>query len=582
MSYPILYGPSETAFTSNGLGALTDVISCTVSEERNGLFELELAYPVTGRHFNDIGISSIIAAEPAYGKARQPFRIYRMTSPINGKVTFYARHISYQLNFIPTRPFSAASLADALTGLKTNAAQACPFTLVADFTNPSSYVVLLPASIRSLLGGRENSILSVYGGEWEWNGYNCILHQARGVDRGVTLRYGKNLTDLVQEKNIEETYTAVLCYWKSTEDGVAPVVSSLVPAPTVSHYPFTRTLILDVSSEFDNQPTVTQLNEYAAQYITDNGIGVPSVSIRVEFIDLARTMEYKDIAPLESVYLCDTVTVIFDKLGISTTAKVVSTTYDVLAERYTSIELGDPRNTLAKTIEDQIQTTKQMLTKEETAREIDRATGVLNAGTRGHVIINRNSEGYANEILFLDNANVAQAVNVLRINMNGIGFSSGGYAGTYHQAWTMDGVLSLGGVNNSYGKLQIKNAAGNTIGVWDVDGIDIDEGTIGDFELTMAYGRQILQSSDQCTGISGKPDNVEGYYLYAGWRSQRDFNFAVNDRGQTKINGEIIYNGDLLEDLISASVDDTSEDDPNEVDDAAESAGIHSDGTVDP
>lgn len=582
MSYPILYGPSETAFTSNGLGALSDAISCVVSEERNGLFELELTYPVTGRHFGDIAISSIIAAEPAYGKARQPFRIYKMTSPINGKVTFFARHISYQLSFIPTRPFTAASLADALTGLKANAAQACPFTLTADFTNPSSYVVLLPASIRSLLGGRENSILSVYGGEWEWNGYNCILHQARGADRGVTLRYGKNLTDLVQEKNIEETYTAVLCYWKSTEDGVAPVVSSLVPAPTVSHYPFTRTLILDVSSEFDNQPTVTQLNEYAAQYITDNGIGVPSVSIRVEFIDLARTMEYKDIAPLESVYLCDTVTVIFEKLGISTTAKVVSTTYDVLAERYTSIELGDPRSTLAKTIEDQIESTKQMSTKEDTAREIDRATGMLNAGRRGHVIINRNQEGYANEILFLDNANVAQAQYVLRINMNGIGFSSTGYAGPYYQAWTMDGTLSLGGIDNNFGTLQILDADGTVIGSWTDEGIDIDEGTIGDFELTQRYGRQILQSIDECTGMSGQPNVSSGYYLWAGWRAANDFNFAVDDNGNTSVNGGFYYNGDLLEDLISASVDDTSEDDPDEVDDAAESAGIHSDGTVDP
>lgn len=582
MSYPILYGPSETAFTSNGLGALSDVISCVVSEERNGLFELELTYPVTGRHFSEIAISSIIAAEPAYGKARQPFRIYKMTSPINGRVTFFARHISYQLSFIPTRPFTAASLADALTGLKTNAAQACPFTLTADFTNPSSYVVLLPASIRSLLGGNNNSILAVYGGEWEWNGYNCILHQARGANRGVTLRYGKNLTDLTQEKNIEETYTAVLCYWKSTEDGVAPVVSNLIPAPTVSNYPFTRSLILDVSNEFDNQPTVAQLNAYATQYITDHGIGVPSVSLKVEFIDLARTMEYKDIAPLESVYLCDTVTVIFEKLGISTTAKVVSTTYDVLAERYTSIELGDPRSTLAKTIEDQIQTTKQMLTKEETAREIDRATGMLNAGTRGHVIINRNSDGYANEILFLDNSNVAQAQYVLRINMNGIGFSSTGYAGPYYQAWTMDGTLSLGGIDNNFGTLQILDSDGEVIGKWDVEGIEIDEGTIGDFELTQRYGRQILQSIDERTGISGQPNDPDGYYLYAGWRSNNDFNFAVNDRAQTKVNGQFIYNGTLLETLISDAVDASSEDDATEIDDEFTNNGYASDGTVTP
>ena len=578
--YPVLFSKNATSFTDQGLGALSDTISCTVLEERNGMFELELVYPETGRHFSELEINAIIAAVPAYGKARQPFRIYKMTSAIKGKVTFFARHISYQLNYIPTLPFSAASLADALTGLKANAAQACPFTLSADFTSSASYVVSLPASIRSLLGGNDNSILDIYGGEWEWDNYNCILHQARGEDRGVTLRYGKNLTDLTQEKNIGDTYTAVLCYWKSTEDGVTPVISHLTPAPTASQYPFTRTLILDVSNEFKNRPLVSDLDAYATQYIADHNIGIPSVSLRVSFIDLARTTEYKDIAPLESVYLCDIVTIVFERYNISTSAKVISVTYDVLAERYVEIELGDPRSTLTRTIEEQIQSAKQMSTKEDTAREIDRATGVLNAGRRGHVIINRNSEGYANEILFLDNANVAQAVNVLRINMNGIGFSSNGYAGPYYQAWTMDGTLSLGGINNHYGTLQILDVDGTVIGRWTDEGIDIDEGTIGDFELTQRYGRQILQSIDECTGMSGQPNVSSGYYLWAGWRAANDFNFAVDDNGNTSVNGGFYYNGTLLETLISDAVDSTSGDDSSEIDDVFTDNGYGSDGTI--
>lgn len=598
---PVLFAPSATTFTTNGLGTLTDCISCSVKEERNGEYELEMAYPVSGQHFSDIEISGIICAEPARGRTRQPFRIYKITRPINGKVKICAQHISYQLTHIPVFPFSAQSLDHALDGFLTNAAQPCPFTFTADFTSSASYAMSTPASIRSMLGGTRGSIIDVYGGEWEFDGYSCILHRARGENRGVTLRYGKNITDINQETNIQNTYTGIVAYWKSTESDVS-VNGTLVQSPTSANFPYPRSIVMDVSDKFDNQPTVAQLNAYAAAYIERNGIGVPAVSIKVNFVDLSRTMEYAEIAPLEQVFLCDTVTVIFEKLGISTTAKVVSTTYDVLAERYTEIEIGSKRTTLATTIEDQLESISYMSTREQTAREIDRATGVLNAGTRGHVIINRNSDGYANEILFLDNENIAAAVNVLRINMAGIGFSSTGYQGPYYQSWTMDGHFSLGGVNNAYGDFQILDGSGNPLGEWDKDGLkfydsaqhilmllnhsglylrDVSGGTIaqmtanglniykgtisgvtidiargndiglycdgtqfqfGDFEVNDAYGRQILESTDEMTGMSGEPDDEAGLYLWAGYRSDGDYSFVVNSAGAYTQYGSNTYN----------------------------------------
>ena len=177
---PILFSPTTTDFTTNGIGRLSDAISCKVHEARNGEFELEMQYPMTGKHFGDIVHSAIIAAKPSARRSLQAFRIYKISKPLNGRVTINAQHISYQLSFIPVSPFSAASLANALTGFKTNAAEACPFTLSADFTSTSSYAVPLPVSIRSYLGGTRGSILDVYGGEWEWNNYICILHQSRG------------------------------------------------------------------------------------------------------------------------------------------------------------------------------------------------------------------------------------------------------------------------------------------------------------------------------------------------------------------------------------------------------------------
>ena len=237
---PILFAPSSEIFTSNGIGRLSDAISCVVKEERNGIFTLEMVYPDTGKHYSSIVHSAIIAAVPSARRGLQAFRIYKITKPLNGKVTVLAQHISYQLSFIPVSPFSADNLTNALAGFKTNAAEDCPFTLAADFTKDSSYAVPLPVSIRSYLGGTKGSILDIYGGEWEWNNYACILHQNRGQDNGYTIRYGKNLIDIKQEQNIENTYTGIYPYWQSEETTIT-LTEKVIHAATAANFPFQRT-----------------------------------------------------------------------------------------------------------------------------------------------------------------------------------------------------------------------------------------------------------------------------------------------------------------------------------------------------
>lgn len=469
---PILFDSKATAFNTNGIGRLKDCISCVVTEERNGIYECELTYPVTGQHYSDIEISRIVVVKVSWSGNLQAFRIFRISRPINGQVTISCRHISYQLSYIPFRAFSASSLKGALAGFKSNALEPCPFTLTSDFDNSSSYAIPLPASIKSYLAGREGSIIDVYGNgaEWEWDNYNCILHKNRGADRGVILRYGKNIKDLKQEINIENTITGILPYWNSENSRV--ILSKPIEAATAANFPFPRTVVMDFSDKFDNAPTVAQLTNITNQYISQNKIGIPSVSMDVSFIDLAGTVEYKHLAPTD-IRLCDTVTVDFVKLGIQTKAKVVKIEYDVLAERYNNIEIGDGRTTFSATVEEQAQQISARPTMSQMRDDIDRATGVLNSGLRGHVIINRNQEGWANEILFLDNENIAQAKNVLRINNNGIGFSSTGYNGPYYQSWTIDGHFALGGVNNAYGDFEILDGSGKKLGEWDKDGLKL-------------------------------------------------------------------------------------------------------------
>ena len=658
---PILFDSRATTFSTNGLGRLSDAIQCAVTEERNGIYEMTMLYPIDGKHYKDIGTSSIIVVKASPRAGLQAFRVYKITRPINGRVGISCRHISYQLNYIPVRPFSAASLANALAGFKTNALEPCPFTLTADFTSSSSYAIALPGSIRSWLGGREGSILDVYGNgaEWEWNNYSGILHARRGADYGVALRYGKNITDLQQETNIENTITGVLPYWNSDDTRV--VLSSPVESPTAGNFPFPRTVVLDFSDKFENAPSEAALRAAAQSYITANKVGVPKVSITVTAVNMADVLEFKGNAAVEDIGLCDTITVQFEKLGVQEKAKIVRTEYDVLRERWNSFEVGDVRTTLAMTIEDQLQAISIRPTTAQAQRAVDRATGVLNSGLRGHVIVNRNAEGWSNEILFLDNENIAQARNVIRINSAGIGFSSTGYNGPYYQSWTIDGHLSLGGINNHYGDFMVLDEngiptvemdksglrlwrtkaigylsngrmyrdpaltqlitpeqgavyydlVGGTFYIWNgssyatphgheglnarmtTEGLGLyngeidlkwngetgiyfkagesggsDELMIGDFMVNTDYGRQIWESSDEMTGMSGEPEDYGGYFLWAGWRDDSDFAFAVEDQGgggddNVVINGHLIVNGtDILEYIRSIEVKDDDDEGP--------------------
>ena len=474
---PILFAANATSFVTNGIGRLSDAISCTVHEARNGEFELEMEYPVDGAHYADIVHSTIIVAKPSARRSNQAFRVYKITKPMRGTVTVLAQHISYQLSWIPVSPFTAANLTNALAYFKSMSAESNPFSFSADFTSDNDFAVPIPTSIRSYMGGRAGSILDIYGGEWLFDNYAVRLCKARGEDNGYTIQYGKNLTDLTQEESILNTYTGVYPYWGS-EGTTVTLPEKVIHASTASNFPFQRTLVKDFSEKFDGMPTVAQLRNYTNAYIRANGIGIPAVNLSIDFVNLPDTEEYKSLLTgAKNLDLCDTVTVIFAKLGISTKSKVVDIVWNVLKERYDSIQVGTARSSLSGTIEETIKSVDAAATVSQVAQKIDRATGVLNAGTRGHIVMNRNEAGFANEILALNNDNIASATRVLRINMNGIGFGDS-YSGPFRQAWTIDGHLTLGGVNNSIGVFHILDNQGVEIGRWDKDGIWVKSGSI--------------------------------------------------------------------------------------------------------
>lgn len=435
---PILFESTENNFDTNGIGILADAIFCEVTYERNGILELEMQYPITGIHYKEIKTRNIILASPNPVENTQPFRIYRITKPLNGIITIYAEHISYDLSGIPVSPFTAGSAAEAMSMLQSSAAIESPFTFWTDKETVATMSVVAPASTRSLLGGQQGSVLDVYGGEYQFDRYTVRLYNQRGMNRGVSIRYGKNLTSLEQDENISSVYTGVYPYWMDNDNNLVTLPEKILNAPGT--YNFTRIMALDLSQEFESAPTEEQLRNRANTYMTANNIGVPKVSLDVSFIQLEQTEEYKNIALLERVELCDTVNVEFPELGVSATAKCVKTVYDVLQERYTSVELGEARTNIADTIADQQQKIEKAPTTSAMQKAINNATNWLTSAD-GYVIAVKDDNGTWKEILFLDTPSAETAKNVLRINTNGIGFSTNGVNGPYRNAWTIDGSL---------------------------------------------------------------------------------------------------------------------------------------------
>lgn len=434
---PILYSPTTTSFTTGGIGKLIDAGSCIVTEERNGSYELEMTYPITGHLYDEIKQRSIIFAKPSPAQSEQPFRVYRITKPLNKVVTIYAAHISYDLSGIPVTNFTSQSVQAALTALTTSSVISNPFAFWSDKTNSGVMEIETPTPCRTIL----SNILDVYGGEYEFDKYTVKLHSQRGFDNGVSIKYGKNLTDLEQDENCSNVYTGVLPYWTGNETTVS---GSVVNAPGT--YDFTRILPVDFTSDFEEQPSTTQLDNAATNYISANNIGIPEVNLTVSFVHLNQTEEYKNLGIFERVELGDTIKVEFAAMGVSSTARCVKTVYNTLLERYDNVELGEVKKGLADTISSQtssiIDISKNSGVSSAVKAAIIAASEAITGQKGGSVILHDTRGGNKpNELLFLDNDDISQAQKVWRFNLSGFGYSSNGYEGPFTTAITRDGSI---------------------------------------------------------------------------------------------------------------------------------------------
>lgn len=444
---PILYKPDA----KTKIGWLAEASDCQCTEERNGVFELEFQYPMLGRYAADLVIDRYVKAKPNATAANQFFHIRKVSKPINGMFTVSCEHISYALSGYPVPTVSASGNAQVainaiLTAAKNQLGKDTGFSVATTDITLSSSIALTNVSARAALGGVSGSVLDVYGGEYEFDNHTIKLHRARGKDRGVRIAYGRNMTELKCDIDMDSAYTGIYGYVKNDN-----VDLHSYKAVTNSSGINAKTLIRDFSSDFsggDGEITQSGLDSAVAAYAAANDINSPTVSMTVSFVDLSQSPEYASFSALESVSLCDTVQIYHKDLNINIKAKVIKTVYDVLRERYTSIDLGSPRANFADVIKQTVNEAKDLRGQLVSAKSdltaayekaIADATAAITGNSGGYVRLNPSQN--PQEILIMDTPDISTAKNIWRFNLSGFGHSSGGYSGPYRTAVTQDGHI---------------------------------------------------------------------------------------------------------------------------------------------
>lgn len=595
---PILYQTitEGTVPAHYGIGALTDCLSCEVTEERNGAYELQMTYAAQGIHASEIQLNYYIKAKPNFTDDPQIFRIYKIGKTINGRFDVYAQHISYDLSGKVIYGGSANNIVTACAVLE---AVAGGFTIDTTKETIGNFNITEPSSIKSWFGGKQGSLLDVYGtGEWKYDNFHCRLMINRGADRGVQIRYGKNLTDLNQDLDSSNLYTHVVSFWKN--DITVVRGDSYATGLVLDTQKF---LILDATGEFEEEPTVADLNSYTQDYISNHNLTAPTNSITLKFQQTGTLVERVD--------LCDTVTVFFEELDITAKFKCIKTKWDVLAERYIENEFGDPRTSIADTIaggssvaatgtdataramaqqalniandkrrvfittpvppydigdlwidEEKIFFCSTARGANESFSEDDwtsvdtvdsttledaiaNATTWITGGIGGYVIIHRNPEGKPYELIISDSETItANTAKVWRWNINGLGYSSTGYNGTFTTAITADGhfvadfidvgtldankievknlnatmftgaMIQLGGYQNQDGTLVLRNAQNTIIGVLDTNGMEFFGETVNGITPSVVFDKNGM------TGYSDK-DHKDTSAIF--WTQKEEF-----------------------------------------------------------
>ena len=361
---PILFNKNEQSFDTYGLGEL-NVTKGTVTRERNGNYTLYAEIPVNDPAVAILEKEMKLKADAGLRTKNQTFEISRIVKDSSSIVKIYGQHISHKLEYMALRNATVfnGSAYSALAIWKGALIGDLRFDVWSDIQTVGKGVfdISKMENARQALGGVEGSILDIYGGEYEFDNMTIRLHKQLGRTAPTVLEYGRNILSAESDETIESTYTSVLPFATYTPDKPEGDTSDSQPDPVTvtlpenyvdskykALYAHRRIKVVDFSSEFKSDskskdiPTADKLRKLTTDYMERNAIGKPKINTKIEYADLAKTLDYADNGWIEELELCDIVPIYYPQISLTDeTAKVTTITYDFVHERHESVEFGD-------------------------------------------------------------------------------------------------------------------------------------------------------------------------------------------------------------------------------------------------
>lgn len=466
-----LYDSKEINFKHNGLIVLSDYTVCKVTEELNGSFELELEHPLDERQkWKQLLEGNIIKADG------QLFRIYRKIKSLKG-IKVNARHIYYDLldNFLEdVRPTNLSGSA-AVAWVLSHTQYVHPFTSLGDVSGSDTKYFVRKNPIEAI-----KEIINTWGGELVRNNFEIKLLQARGLDRGVLVSYGKNVQGIEETLDMDGLCTRLMPVGK---DGLL-ITEKYIDSKYINNYAHPIIKVV----EFTDIETETELRAAAINYILDSKCDIPKFNYKIDFLELSKTEEYKNYAVLERVYEGDTVTIKHKKLFINLKAKVIKVSKIINSDgtiRIEKIELGSFEENIATSINKSIQGVKKEVAQITSAYQtaIENATDLITGSKGGNLIIQTDENGKPYELVIMDTDDIMTAQEIWRFNEGGLAHSNTGYNGQFTVGLTKDGHI-----------------VGDLITGLKIVGEQIEGGTISGINIRQMNGDTILANF-------GKNDN---------------------------------------------------------------------------
>lgn len=436
-----IYEYNEKDFNHRGT-PLKNFLKCEITEALNGVYELNFEYPLESGDSHLLENGKILQVDNYDGK--QLFRILYLQKDLD-TIKGYALHISYDLlgNFIEDIYIQGMNGTRALQEVLNRSTDPHKFVGVSDITKLRNSRLVRKNTLEAIMGDKDNSLLSRWGGELYRDNFRINWLEKIGSDKGVTIKYAKNLTGI--EYKIDLSHLVTHFIPKGFDGLLLP--EKYVISPLAEKYkPIVKRKLLeleDVKSKkvsptqedaVDHDQALALLREKSKKAF-ELGADKPEITCTVAFIDLSQTEEYKNYAVLEKIYLGDTVGVQYK--GINVLTRCVGYTYDCLQNRYIHVELGNTpqQNLLANAINNQ----QALITKiEEVERSnVEKAKEAIKDSLNDG--LGSNIKYYSDRILIMDTNDEATAKVVWKFNSNGLSVSTTGVNGNFRLATTKDG-----------------------------------------------------------------------------------------------------------------------------------------------